>query len=72
MTNAHVFYSINKYSGTMVKSPCTGICMLDNGECTGCGRTIEEITSWRSMSPEEQNAVVEAIESGARKYPTDE
>ncbi len=63
---------MDEYSGTMVRSPCTGICMLDNGECTGCGRTIEEITSWRSMSPEEQSAVIEAIESGARKYPTDE
>ena len=31
-----------------MKSPCKGICVLDNERirCIGCGRTIEQITNW--------------------------
>jgi len=30
------------------KSPCVGICVLDEERvrCVGCGRTIDEIISW--------------------------
>jgi uncharacterized protein len=30
-----------------VPSPCVGVCALDgSGVCTGCGRTIGEISEW--------------------------
>ena len=30
----------------LLKSPCVGVCKLDdNHVCTGCGRTIEQITN---------------------------
>ncbi|WP_082684404.1 DUF1289 domain-containing protein [Aureimonas ureilytica] len=37
-----------------VSSPCVQICVLDaaSGWCVGCGRTIEEIISWGSLSEE--------------------
>ena len=32
----------------MVPSPCRDICRIDqaSGYCVGCGRTLDEITSW--------------------------
>lgn len=34
-------------------SPCTAICQYDprNKWCLGCGRTAEEIKSWKKLSP---------------------
>ncbi|TJY62379.1 DUF1289 domain-containing protein [Sinimarinibacterium sp. CAU 1509] len=30
-----------------VESPCISVCALDDaGICSGCGRTIDEITQW--------------------------
>jgi len=42
-----------------VQSPCVGVCWLDNegAVCVGCGRTLEEIRGWRTMSDEEKHAV---------------
>ncbi|MEQ8392358.1 DUF1289 domain-containing protein [Thalassospira sp.] len=35
-----------------VKSPCTGVCVLDakSGFCSGCFRTGDEIGSWTGLS----------------------
>lgn len=32
----------------MAKSPCVGVCVLDEDRvrCIGCGRTIDEIINW--------------------------
>jgi predicted Fe-S protein YdhL (DUF1289 family) len=37
----------------MIETPCVKNCTLDtrSGQCLGCGRTIEEIAGWGSMSP---------------------
>ena len=53
----------------MVDSPCTNVCALDDGLCVGCGRTVDEVASWRSMSDEERAQVVRAIRAGDRAYP---
>ena len=53
----------------MVDSPCTNVCALENGLCVGCGRTVDEIASWGSMSDDEREAVVRAIRDGERAYP---
>ncbi len=53
----------------MVTSPCTSVCALDDGLCIGCGRTVDEIASWQSMSADEREQVVEAIRDGERAYP---
>ena len=34
----------------MILSPCKNICKLNNGICTGCYRTIEEIKGWQNYS----------------------
>jgi predicted Fe-S protein YdhL (DUF1289 family) len=36
----------------MIETPCVKICTLDAriGLCLGCGRTIDEISRWATMS----------------------
>lgn len=43
-----------------LKSPCVDICQIDARThwCAGCGRTEEEITSWRKMTPYRQRVVL--------------
>jgi len=42
-----------------VPSPCVSLCTLDDARtlCRGCGRTVDEITRWRTMSTQERCAV---------------
>jgi len=39
------------------------VCLLDAelGLCVGCGRTIDEIASWASMSAAERSAIMAAL-----------
>ncbi|WP_460134236.1 DUF1289 domain-containing protein [Pseudomonas sp. S1_E04] len=42
-----------------VASPCVSICALDDDDiCTGCQRTVEEITRWSRMDNAERRAVL--------------
>ena len=51
-------------TGTGVASPCTGVCTLDADDlCIGCGRTLDEIAAWASMSADRQRAVIAALPS---------
>jgi len=45
----------------MVQSPCTRHCNVRDGHCTGCFRTIEEITQWRNMDEKEKEEVCSKI-----------
>lgn len=42
-----------------VPSPCIGICQMDaqQGLCTGCYRTIDEIISWGNASDASKRAI---------------
>ena len=44
-------------------SPCVKICTYDPGRglCLGCGRTLEEIGDWFSMTDAERRAVTETL-----------
>ena len=44
----------------MIESPCVKICTLDarSGLCLGCGRTIDEIARWTTMSAAERVRVI--------------
>jgi predicted Fe-S protein YdhL (DUF1289 family) len=44
----------------MVKSPCIDICTIDYkaGVCTGCNRTLEEITNWSSFNDIQKKKVL--------------
>jgi predicted Fe-S protein YdhL (DUF1289 family) len=44
---------------TPVPSPCVSICRMnpESGWCEGCGRTIDEIAQWSTMSDDDRRAV---------------
>jgi len=46
-----------------VESPCVKICVVHPQAriCTGCLRSIDEITRWTKMTPEERRAIMEAL-----------
>ncbi|MDS0261241.1 DUF1289 domain-containing protein [Haloarcula sp. S1CR25-12] len=56
----------------MAESPCTNVCAVADGVCVGCGRTVSEIASWRSMTDAERERVVDEIRRGNREYPKPE
>lgn len=44
-------------------SPCVDVCVLDeNGEyCLGCGRSLEEIATWATLTPDQKRAVLRRL-----------
>ena len=43
---------------TTAESPCIKVCQLDlDNRCRGCGRTIDEIARWSTMTTAERIAV---------------
>ncbi|NAT37075.1 DUF1289 domain-containing protein [Pseudomonas syringae pv. actinidifoliorum] len=50
-----------------VRSPCVSICALDEQDiCTGCQRTVSEITQWSRMSNDERRVVLGLCDERAR------
>jgi predicted Fe-S protein YdhL (DUF1289 family) len=50
---------------TDVLSPCIGVCFIEqhNGLCRGCYRTLEEISGWLEMTPEQKLATLREVEA---------
>lgn len=46
-----------------VASPCVGVCELHPGTrlCTGCLRTVAEITEWRNASTHRRREILAAV-----------
>ena len=44
-----------------VPSPCILVCRIENGECAGCKRTIDEIRDWIIMSEYEQKKLLHEL-----------
>ncbi|EBA16367.1 hypothetical protein RSK20926_21619 [Roseobacter sp. SK209-2-6] len=51
-----------------IQSPCVKICVVhpEARICTGCYRSIEEITGWSKMSNEERRGVMEELPTRAK------
>ena len=47
----------------MIETPCVKICTLDacQGFCLGCGRTIDEIARWGSLSAAERTRIMNEL-----------
>ncbi len=47
----------------MLPSPCIAVCTIDEdtGYCLGCARTLQEVTRWRRLNDEQQQAVLDAL-----------
>lgn len=41
-----------------IPSPCRNICRVAKGVCTGCGRTLPEITAWPTAPDSERAAIL--------------
>jgi predicted Fe-S protein YdhL (DUF1289 family) len=52
-----------------VDSPCVNICIVhpQANICTGCFRTIDEISSWSNMSETERNGIIKELPNRASK-----
>ena len=50
-----------------IQSPCVQICVVHPEEriCTGCYRTIDEITRWSKMTPEDRTRVMDELPARA-------
>lgn len=49
-------------SVAVVKSPCNGICALDDQDvCRGCKRTRAQISKWYVMSNDEKREVISKL-----------
>ena len=46
---------------TRVKSPCVRICYYnyDMDFCTGCGRTLDELSCWNDYTNQEKKEILE-------------
>lgn len=46
-----------------IESPCVRVCVVhtEAGICTGCLRSIDEITRWSKMSGDERRAIMAAL-----------
>ena len=50
-----------------IESPCIKVCDIhpETRLCTGCLRSIDEITSWSRMTPAERRGIMAALPSRA-------
>ncbi|PWJ15840.1 DUF1289 domain-containing protein [Jannaschia seohaensis] len=48
------------WSRAEIESPCVKICVVhpETRLCTGCLRSIDEITAWSRMTPETRRAIM--------------
>jgi predicted Fe-S protein YdhL (DUF1289 family) len=55
--------SAGSAAGDFVSSPCIRVCQLDphTGLCRGCLRSLEEISAWSRVSPDEQRQILAAV-----------
>jgi len=44
---------------TRAESPCIDLCIYDYDRdfCTGCGRTLEEVSYWNYFTPQEKQQI---------------
>jgi hypothetical protein len=52
----------------MVSTPCINICTLDPASrlCTGCGRSLEEIARWGTMSEPQRLDIMRGLDACLR------
>ena len=45
----------------LIKSPCINVCVLEDKLCLGCGRTLEQISSWSKYTEAERQQIIEGL-----------
>jgi predicted Fe-S protein YdhL (DUF1289 family) len=53
-----------------MESPCIKICTYDSesGLCRGCGRTLDEIGAWFSMTDQERGGVMKKLPERLKRF----
>lgn len=53
-----------------METPCISVCVIDprTGLCEGCGRTIDEISSWNRMTGAERLRVMAELPARDGKH----
>jgi predicted Fe-S protein YdhL (DUF1289 family) len=48
---------------TAIQTPCISVCAIDpsTNRCAGCGRSLEEIARWTSMSATERQRIMDEL-----------
>ena len=46
-----------------IETPCIKVCTMDpaTGYCIGCGRTLDEIARWSTMSASERTRIMQTL-----------
>lgn len=57
--NQKVLIDALSFEEQRMASPCVGICKVEEGTCTGCLRTLDEIRDWTKMTDEEREQIME-------------
>jgi len=57
----------------LLDSPCVKICVYEAGAglCRGCGRTLEEIAGWTSLSDAERRRIMDELPTRLEKLRKD-
>jgi predicted Fe-S protein YdhL (DUF1289 family) len=52
------------HESTPIVSPCIQVCAIDAaiGLCTGCGRTLDEIARWSSLTDQERARIMRVLQ----------
>jgi predicted Fe-S protein YdhL (DUF1289 family) len=47
----------------LIQTPCIKVCTMDpaSGLCSGCGRTLDEIARWGTLSDGERDAIMREL-----------
>ena len=52
----------------VINSPCVGVCQYNNEEvCSGCFRTVDEISKWTTISNDEREKIMGELDSRMEK-----
>lgn len=51
-----------------IDSPCVKLCVIEPASrlCLGCHRSIEEISAWSAMSPDQRRAIMATLPARAK------
>jgi len=42
-------------------SPCIDVCEVEGDKCVACGRTLEQIAAWSSLSDAERREIMDEL-----------
>ena len=45
----------------VVASPCINVCEMEDGLCTGCFRSLDEIACWATAADEDKRLILAAV-----------